>query len=123
MRWLRSRWEWGGARAGWGGGRRAGREEAGLRRYRSLGGCGAPTMPFPMMNVLNGGAHADNNLDFQEFMIMPAGFGSFVEALRAGVETFHALKAILKRQGLATAVGDEGGFAPNRKTNEQAIEP
>src|SRR5262245_54602390 len=79
------------------------------------------TLPVPFMNVINGGAHADNTLDFQEFMLVPGGFGSFRESLRAGVEVFHALKGVLKGQGLATAVGDEGGFAPNLKSVEDAL--
>ena len=93
-----------------------------LPLYSYLGGVGARTLPVPMMNVLNGGAHADNNVDFQEFMIVPAGFASFSEALRAGVEVFHSLKAVLKKRGHSTAVGDEGGFAPNLKSNDEAIE-
>ncbi|MBI4476960.1 MAG: phosphopyruvate hydratase [Acidobacteria bacterium] len=84
---------------------------------------GAPfLLPVPMMNILNGGAHADSNVDFQEFMVMPLGLPAFSDALRAGVETFHALRAILRKQGLSTGVGDEGGFAPNLKSNEQAVE-
>ncbi|HDI5464012.1 TPA: phosphopyruvate hydratase, partial [Acinetobacter baumannii] len=79
------------------------------------------TMPVPMMNILNGGAHADNTVDIQEFMIEPVGFTSFAEALRAGAEVFHSLKSVLKKQGLNTAVGDEGGFAPNLRSNEEAI--
>ncbi len=94
----------------------------GLPLYRYIGGTNASTLPVPMMNILNGGAHADNNVDFQEFMVMPAGAPSFKEALRMGVETFHALKGVLKGKGLNTAVGDEGGFAPNLKSNEEAIE-
>jgi enolase len=96
-------------------------EEAAMPLYRYVGGCNAKVLPVPMMNIINGGAHADNNLDIQEFMIMPAGFGSFSDALRAGVEVFHTLKSILKKKGLNTAVGDEGGFAPNLRTNEEAI--
>ena len=88
---------------------------ANLRGQTSL------TMPVPMMNILNGGAHADNTVDIQEFMIEPVGFASFSEALRAGTEIFHALKSVLKAQGLNTAVGDEGGFAPNLRSNEEAI--
>jgi enolase len=90
--------------------------------YRYLGGVNAKTLPVPMMNIINGGAHADNNVDFQEFMIMPVGAESFSEALRAGAEIFHNLKSVLKSRGLATSVGDEGGFAPNLKSNEEAIE-
>lgn len=90
--------------------------------YSYLGGVAARTLPVPMMNVLNGGAHADNNVDFQEFMIVPGGFPSFSEAIRAGVEVFHSLKAVLKKRGHSTAVGDEGGFAPNLKSNEEAID-
>lgn len=89
--------------------------EADLPLYRYLGGANACTLPVPMMNIVNGGAHAGNNIDFQEFMVMPAGFETFAEALRAGAEVFHALKAELKRLGLATGVGDEGGFAPDMK--------
>ncbi len=101
---------------------RAGAEYSGLSLFRYIGGTMASTLPVPMMNVLNGGAHADNTVDFQEFMIMPAGFASFSEALRCGAEIFHALKALLKSKGLSTAVGDEGGFAPNLGSNEEAIE-
>jgi len=90
--------------------------------YAYLGGAGAVRLPVPMMNILNGGKHADNSVDFQEFMVMPVGAPNFAEALRAGAETFHALKAILKTRGYATAVGDEGGFAPNLKSNEEACE-
>ena len=90
--------------------------------YRYLGGVNAKTLPVPMMNILNGGAHADNNVDFQEFMIMPVGAESFVEALRAGAEIFHNLKSVLKSRGYSTSVGDEGGFAPNLKSNEEAVE-
>jgi enolase len=90
--------------------------------YRYLGGVNAKTLPVPMMNIVNGGAHADNNVDFQEFMIMPVGAESFSEALRIGAEIFHNLKAVLKGRGYSTAVGDEGGFAPNLKSNEEAIE-
>ncbi len=93
-----------------------------LPLYRYLGGVNARTLPVPMMNVLNGGAHADNNVDFQEFMIMPAGADSFREALRMGVEIFHSLKEILKKKGLSASVGDEGGFAPNLKSNSEAVE-
>ena len=90
--------------------------------YRYLGGAGANTLPLPMMNILNGGAHADNNVDFQEFMVMPVGAPSFSEALRWGVEVFHTLKGVLKKRGYNTAVGDEGGFAPSVKSNVEAIE-
>lgn len=90
--------------------------------YRYIGGTNAKTIPVPMMNIINGGAHADNNVDFQEFMIMPVGAESFSEALRAGAEIFHNLKSVLKKRGYATSVGDEGGFAPNLKSNEEAIE-
>jgi len=90
--------------------------------YSYLGGVGARTLPVPMMNVLNGGAHADNNIDFQEFMIVPGGFTTFAESLRAGVEVFHSLKAVLKKRGHSTSVGDEGGFAPSLKSNDEAIE-
>jgi enolase len=101
---------------------RAAADATGLPLYAYLGGVGARTLPVPLMNILNGGAHADNNIDFQEFMIVPGGFGKFHDALRAGVEVFHALKAVLKKRGHATGVGDEGGFAPNLKSNEEAIE-
>jgi enolase len=90
--------------------------------YRYLGGANARTLPVPLMNILNGGAHADNNVDFQEFMIVPIGATDFSEALRMGAEVFHALKNVLKKRGLATSVGDEGGFAPNLRSNEEAIE-
>lgn len=90
--------------------------------YRYIGGVNARTLPVPLMNIINGGAHADNNVDFQEFMVAPVGFESFSEALRAGTEIFHALKSVLKKKGYATSVGDEGGFAPNLKSNEEAIE-
>jgi enolase len=93
-----------------------------LPLYKYLGGVNAKVLPVPFMNVINGGAHADNNLDIQEFMIVPAGAPSFKEALRYGAETFHALKKILKESGHVTAVGDEGGFAPNLKNNEEAIQ-
>ena len=96
--------------------------EYGLPLYRYLGGAGANTLPTPMMNILNGGAHADNNVDFQEFMVMPVGAPSFSEALRWGVEVFHTLKGVLKKRGYNTAVGDEGGFAPSVKSNVEAIE-
>jgi len=94
----------------------------GLPLYRYLGGANARVLPVPMMNILNGGAHADNNVDVQEFMVMPSGAPNFREALRCGTEIFHSLKAVLKGKGLNTAVGDEGGFAPNLKSNEEAIE-
>ncbi|MDX6386012.1 MAG: enolase [Blastocatellia bacterium] len=93
-----------------------------LSLYRYLGGANANTLPVPMMNIINGGAHADNNVDFQEFMIVPVGAARFSEALRMGAEIFHRLKAVLKKKGYATSVGDEGGFAPNLKSNEEAIE-
>ena len=93
-----------------------------LPLYLYLGGVGARTLPVPMMNVLNGGAHADNNVDFQEFMIVPGGLPTFAEALRAGAEVFHSLKAVLKKRGHSTSVGDEGGFAPNLKSNDEAID-
>src|SRR5579884_4302996 len=93
-----------------------------LPLYRALGGDGAVTLPLPMMNILNGGAHADNNVDFQEFMVMPVGAPSFTEALRWGVEVFHTLKGVLKKRGYNTAVGDEGGFAPSVKSNVEAID-
>lgn len=90
--------------------------------YRYVGGTNAKTMPVPMMNILNGGAHADNNVDFQEFMVMPVGAESFSEALRCGAEIFHNLKNVLKSRGYSTSVGDEGGFAPNLKSNDEAVE-
>jgi enolase 1/2/3 len=96
--------------------------EEGLALWRYLGGEAARVLPVPMMNVLNGGVHADNKVDFQEFMIVPCGAGTFSEALRMGVEVFHALKRTLHERGLATAVGDEGGFAPDLSSNEQALE-
>jgi enolase len=95
---------------------------SGLPLYRYLGGAGATTLPVPMMNVLNGGAHADNRLDPQEFMVCPTGFPTFAEALRAGVEIFHALKSILKKKGLSTGVGDEGGFAPDIGSSREALD-
>jgi enolase len=101
---------------------RAAAEEAGLPLYRYLGGVGAITMPVPLMNIINGGAHADNNLDVQEFMIVPYGAPTFSEALRYGAEVFHALKKLLRGRSLSTAVGDEGGFAPNVRNHEEAIE-
>ena len=96
-------------------------EEAGLPLYRYVGGAGAHVLPVPMMNVLNGGAHADNNVDVQEFMIVPVGAASFGEAVRWGAETYHRLKALLNERGLSTGVGDEGGFAPNLPSNEDAV--
>ena len=90
--------------------------------YRYLGGINATTLPVPMMNVLNGGAHADNNVDFQEFMITPVGASSFAEAIRMGAEVFHNLKSVLKAKGMVTSVGDEGGFAPNLSSNEEALQ-
>ena len=101
---------------------RAAAQSAGLPLYAYLGGVGAIRLPVPMMNILNGGKHADNSVDFQEFMVMPIGAPSFAEALRYGAETFHALAKILKKKGYATSVGDEGGFAPNLKSNEEACE-
>src|SRR5215471_5877532 len=101
---------------------RAAANEFGMPLYRYLGGAGANVLPTPMMNILNGGAHADNNVDFQEFMVMPVGAESFSEALRWGVEVFHTLKSVLKKRGYNTAGGDEGGFAPSLKSNVEAIE-
>jgi enolase len=101
---------------------KAAAEEANLPLYRYIGGTNARTVPMPMMNILNGGAHADNKIDFQEFMIMPVGAPSFSEGLRWGVEIFHCLKGVLKKRGYSTNVGDEGGFAPNIQSNEEAIE-
>jgi enolase len=101
---------------------RAAAETSGLPLYQYLGGSGAVILPVPMMNILNGGKHADNSVDFQEFMVMPVGAPSFREALRYGAETFHALKGILKKKGYATSVGDEGGFAPNLKSNDEACD-
>ena len=89
--------------------------------YRYVGGVNAHVLPVPMMNILNGGSHADNSIDFQEFMIMPVGADFFSEGLRMGVEVFHHLKSVLKKKGYSTNVGDEGGFAPNIKSNEEAI--
>lgn len=100
---------------------RAAADALGLPLYRYLGGVNARTLPVPLMNILNGGAHADNNVDIQEFMVVPHGLESFDEALRAGTEVFHALKKVLKARGLNTAVGDEGGFAPNLESNEAAL--
>jgi len=101
---------------------KAAAEEAGLPLYQYLGGPNAKELPVPMMNVLNGGAHADNNVDFQEFMIIPAGAKNCTEAIRIGAEVFHNLKAVLKKKGHNTAVGDEGGFAPNLRSNEEACQ-
>ena len=101
---------------------RAAAASVGLPLYFYLGGAGANTLPVPMMNILNGGAHADNNVDFQEFMVMPVGAKSFADALRWGVEVFHTLKGVLKKRGYNTAVGDEGGFAPSVKSNVEGIE-
>ena len=101
---------------------KAAAEEAALPLFRYIGGTNAKTLPIPMMNILNGGAHADNKIDFQEFMIMPVGATSFSEGLRWGVEIFHTLKSVLKKKGYSTNVGDEGGFAPNIQSNEEAIE-
>ncbi|MEK3798496.1 phosphopyruvate hydratase [Peribacillus sp. FSL H8-0477] len=100
----------------------AGAEAVGLPLYRYIGGVNAKTLPTPMMNIINGGSHADNNVDFQEFMILPVGAPSFKEALRMGAEVFHALKSVLSGKGLNTAVGDEGGFAPNLGSNREALE-
>jgi enolase len=96
--------------------------EADLSLYRYIGGVGAVTMPVPMMNILNGGSHADNKIDIQEFMVMPFGASSFSEGLRWGTEVFHQLKSVLKKRGMSTNVGDEGGFAPNLGSNEEAIQ-
>jgi len=101
---------------------KAGAEATGLPLYRYLGGCNANILPVPMMNILNGGKHADNNVDFQEFMIMPIGAEDFPHALRMGAEVFHTLKAVLAKKGYSTSVGDEGGFAPSLKSNEEALE-
>ena len=101
---------------------RAAAADAGIPLYRRLGGESARTLPVPLMNVVNGGAHAQNRLDLQEFMVVPAGAPTFAEALRMGAEVFHHLKALLHERGLATAVGDEGGFAPDLESTEQAIE-
>ncbi len=101
---------------------KAAAEEAGLPLFRYVGGTNAKILPMPMMNILNGGAHADNKIDFQEFMVLPFGAPSFSEGLRWGVEIFHALKTVLKKKGYSTNVGDEGGFAPNIQSNEEAIE-
>jgi enolase len=101
---------------------KAAAQEAGMPLYRYVGGVGANTLPVPMMNILNGGSHADNSIDFQEFMVMPASAPSFSEALRMGTEIFHTLKKVLKGKGMSTNVGDEGGFAPNIPSNEEAIQ-
>ena len=101
---------------------KAGALEANLPLYRYIGGTNAKVLPIPMMNILNGGAHADNKIDFQEFMVMPVGASSFSEGLQWGVDIFHALKTVLKKKGFSTNVGDEGGFAPNIQSNEEAIE-
>jgi enolase len=101
---------------------RAAAHTLGLPLYRYLGGSNACVLPVPMINIINGGAHSDNNLDLQEFMIVPAGTDSFAKSLRMGVETFHSLQSVLKKKGYSTAVGDEGGFAPNIKSNEEAFE-
>jgi len=101
---------------------KAGANETGQYLYRYIGGVNANTLPIPMMNILNGGSHADNSIDFQEFMIMPVGAQNFSEALRMGSEVFHTLKAVLKKKGHSTNVGDEGGFAPNLGSNEEAIQ-
>ncbi|MEX1368321.1 MAG: phosphopyruvate hydratase, partial [Nannocystaceae bacterium] len=101
---------------------RAAAQDVGLPLFRYLGGTLSRTLPVPMMNVINGGAHADNNLDFQESMVVPHGFDSFPEALRAGVEIFHTLKGMLKDAGKTTAVGDEGGFAPDLGSNAEGLE-
>jgi enolase 1/2/3 len=101
---------------------KAAAEDVGLPLYQYIGGSNAKELPLPMMNIINGGAHADNNVDIQEFMIMPAGAKSFAQALRMGAEIFHALKSVLKAKGYNTAVGDEGGFAPDLKSNEEALE-
>ncbi len=101
---------------------KAAADAAGMPFYAYLGGPTATTLPVPMLNVLNGGAHADNSVDIQEFMLVPIGFASFSEALRAGVEVYHALRGVLKQRGLVTAVGDEGGFAPNLASNREALD-
>jgi enolase len=101
---------------------KAAAETSGQSLYRYVGGVNACTLPIPLMNILNGGAHADNGIDFQEFMIMPVGAPTFSEALRMGTEIFHNLKSVLKKKGLSTNVGDEGGFAPNLKSNEEALQ-
>ncbi|MGH7453845.1 MAG: phosphopyruvate hydratase, partial [bacterium] len=101
---------------------KAAAQASNLSLFQYLGGVNARTLPVPMMNIINGGAHADNNVDLQEFMVMPAGAGSFAEALRMGAEIFHNLKSVLKKKGYNTAVGDEGGFAPDLKSNEEALQ-
>ena len=101
---------------------KAAADESGLSLYRYIGGTNARTLPVPMMNILNGGAHADNKIDFQEFMVMPVGAKSFTEGLRWGTEIFHTLKTVLKKKGYSTNVGDEGGFAPDIQSNEEAME-
>src|ERR1700691_939176 len=101
---------------------RAGAEEVGLPLYRYVGGVNAHVLPVPLMNVINGGVHADNSIDLQEFMIAPVGAASFSEALRWGVETYHALAGVLRSRGLSTTVGGEGGFAPNLSSNEEAVQ-
>ena len=101
---------------------KAAADEMGMPLYRYIGGVNANTLPIPMMNILNGGSHADNSIDFQEFMIMPVNAETFSEALQMGVSVFHHLKSVLKSKGYSTNVGDEGGFAPNIKSNEEAIE-
>ncbi len=101
---------------------KAAAEALGMPLYRYIGGTNAKTLPVPMMNILNGGKHADNTVDFQEFMIMPHGADTFAEAIRMGAETFHALKAVLKAKGYGTSVGDEGGFAPNLRSNEEVLD-
>src|SRR5437763_1458626 len=101
---------------------KAAAEESGLPLFRYIGGTNAKTLPVPMMNILNGGAHADNKIDFQEFMVMPVGASTFSEGLRWGVEIFHALKSVLTKKGYSTNVGDEGGFAPDIQSNEEAID-
>ena len=101
---------------------RASAAALGIPLYRYLGGVNASLLPTPMMNIINGGSHADSNVDFQEFMVMPVGAETFSDALRWGAEVFHTLKGVLKKRGYSTAVGDEGGFAPSLKSNAEAIE-
>ena len=101
---------------------KAAAQDHGMPLYRYIGGVNANVLPIPMMNILNGGAHADNKIDFQEFMIMPVGADQFSESLRMGTEVFHHLKKVLQKDGFSTNVGDEGGFAPNLGSNQQAIE-